>query len=162
RLELAELLRTEVDPVSDQHALAIMAEVYWWLEDFGAAKKLITFVIESLRQRGASAAFAFALIIRSDVGFRTGQWSSAYADAVEHLENAWQIAADHGLSHPGVVPFVADLVEARIRCGDARRAEELLAWLEERGDTMGLVYAAAAVHRCRGLLAHGVDEALSE
>ena len=238
RLELAELLRPEVDPVSDQHALAIMAEVYWWLEDFGAAKKLITFVVELLRQRGSSAALAFALTIRSDVGFRTGQWSSAYADAaealqwaeemqqlsmigyslvamgrieaargqrglceehidlslrrtgpsgtdsllvyqaaalglsamthgepdvaVEHLENAWQLAADHGLSHPGVVPFVADLVEAHIRCGDARRAEDLLAWLEERGDTMGLVYAAAAVRRCRGLLAHGVDEALSE
>ena len=27
---------------------------------------------------------------------------------------------------------------------------------------MGLVYAAAAAHRCRGLLADGVDEALSE
>ena len=237
-LELAELLRPDVDPVSEQHALAIMAEVYWWLEDFEAAKRLITSTVELLRQRGAPAALAFALTIRSDVGFRTGQWSSAYADAaealqwaeemqqlsmigysllamarieaargqrglceehvdlslrrtgpsgtdsllvhqaaalglsamthgepdvaVEHLENAWQLATSHGLGHPGVVPFLADLVEAHIRCGHAQRAEQLLEWLEERGDTMGLVYAAAAAHRCRGLLAHDVDEALSE
>ena len=236
--KLAELLRPDVDPVSEQHALAIMAEVYWWLEDFEAAKRLITSIIELLRQRGASAALAFALTIRSDVGFRTGQWSSAYADAVEalqwaeemqqlsmigyslvamarieaargqrglceehidlslrrtgpsgtdcllvyqaaalglsamthgepdvaveHLENAWQLATSHGLGHPGVVPFVADLVEAHIRCGHAERAEQLLDWLEDRGDTMGLVYAAAAAHRCRGLLAQGVEEALSE
>ena len=238
RLELAELLRPDVDPVSEQHALAIMAEVYWWLEDFEAAKRLITSIIELLRQRGASAALAFSLTIRGDVGFRTGQWSSAYADdaealqwaeemqqlsmigyslvamarieaargqrglceehidlslrrtgpsgtdsllvyqaaalglsamthgepdvAVEHLENAWQLATRFGLGHPGVVPFVADLVEAHIRCGHAERAEQLLEWLEDRGDAMGLVYAAAAAHRCRGLLAQGVDEALSE
>ena len=83
RLGLAELLRPDIDPVSEQHALAIMAEVYWWLEDFEAAKQLITSIVELLRQRGASAALAFALTIRDDVAFRTGQWSSAYADAVE-------------------------------------------------------------------------------
>ena len=33
RLKLAELLRPDVDPVSEQHALAVLAEVYWWLED---------------------------------------------------------------------------------------------------------------------------------
>jgi DNA-binding CsgD family transcriptional regulator len=238
RLELAELLRPDVDPVSEQHALAIMAEAYWWLEDFESAKQLITSTVEVLRQRGTSTALAFALIIRSDVGFRTGQWSSAYADAtealgraeemqqlgmigyslvtmarieaargqrgsaeehidlsvrragssgtdsllvyqaaalglsamthrqpevaVEHLENAWQLATGHGLGHPGVVPFPADLVEAHIRCGNARRATELLEWLQERGDKWGLVYAAAAAHRCRGLLACGIDEAISE
>ena len=68
RLELAELLRPDVDPVSEQHALAIMAEVYWWLEDFEAAKRLITSIIELLRQRGASAALAFALTIRERRG----------------------------------------------------------------------------------------------
>ena len=51
--KLAELLRPDVDPVSEQHALAIMAEVYWWLEDFEAARRLITSTIELLRQRGA-------------------------------------------------------------------------------------------------------------
>ena len=238
RLELAERLRPDADPVSEQHALAIMAQLHWWIEDFPAAKRLITSIIERLRQRGASAALAFALTIRSDVGFRTGHWSSAYADAVEalawademqqlsmigyslvtmarieaargqrglaeehadlsvqrtgssgtdcllvyqaavlglsalthgepeaaaeHLENAWQLATSQGLGHPGVVTFPADLVEAHIRCGHARRAEQLLEWLEERGDTMGLVYATAAAHRCRGLLARDVDEALTE
>jgi DNA-binding CsgD family transcriptional regulator len=238
RLELAEQLRADADPVSEQHALTIMAEVYWWLEDFGEAKRLITSTIELLRQRGASAALAFALTIRSDVGFRTGQWSSAYADAVEalqwaeemqqlsmigyslvamgrieaargqrglceehidlsvrrtgpsgtdsllvyqaaalglsamthgepnlaveHLENAWQLAAGYGLGHPGVVPFLADLIEAHVRCGHVRRAEQLLASLAERGDTMSLVYAVAAAHRCRGLLAHDAGDARSE
>jgi DNA-binding CsgD family transcriptional regulator len=238
RLKLAELLHTDVDPVSEQHALAVMAQAYWWLEDFETARRLITSTVELLRQRGAPAALAFALTTRSDVGFRTGQWSSAYADAVEalqwaeemqqlsmigyslvamarieaargqrglceehvdlalrrtgpsgtdsllvyqaaalglsamthgepdvaveHLENAWQLATGQGLGHPGVAPFAADLVEAHIRCGHAERAGHLLEWLQERGDTTGLVYAAAAAHRCRGLLAHDVEEALSE
>jgi DNA-binding CsgD family transcriptional regulator len=238
RLKLAELLRPDVDPVSEQHALAVLAGVYWWLEDFDAARQLITSTIELLRQRGASAALAFALTVRSDVGFRTGHWSSAYADAlealqwaeemqqlsmigysllamariegargqrglcedhaelslrragasgtdsllvyqaavhglsavthgepevaVEHLENAWQLANSHGLGHPGVVTFLADLVEAHIRCGHTERGEELLDWLEEFGGRTGLVYATAAAHRGRGLLAPGVDEALCE
>ena len=238
RVELAEPLRSAADPVADQHALVILAEVYWWLEEFEEAKQLITSTIELLRQRGASNALAFALTIRSDVGFRTGQWSSAYADAVEALQWAEEMqqrsmigyslvtmarieaargqrglceehvdqalrrtgppgtdsllvyhaatlglsamthgelniaaeqldcalhsAASRGLGHPGVVPFMADLIEAQIRCGQLSRAEQLLASLEERGDTMSLVYAAAAAHRCRGLLARGVDEALSE
>ena len=42
RLELAERLRPDVDPVSEQHALAIMAQLHWWIEDFPAAKRLIT------------------------------------------------------------------------------------------------------------------------
>jgi len=237
-LELAELLRPVVDPVSEQHALATMAQLYWWLEDFDSAKRLISSTIDLLRQRGASAALAFALTVRSEVGIRTGQWSSAYADAIEalqwaeelhqpgmigysltavarieaargqrglceehidlslqragssgidsllvhdaaalglsaithgdldtateHLESAWQLASSHGLGHPGVVPFIADLVEAHIRCGHVRRARQLLEWLEDRGDTMGLVYAMAAARRCRGLLAGDIDEALLE
>ena len=238
RLELAELLRPDVDPVSEQHALTVLAGLYWWLEDFDAARQLITSTIELLRQRGASAALAFALTIRSDVGFRTGHWSSAYADAlealqwaeelqqlsmigysllsmariegargqrglcedhaelslrragtsgtdsllvyqaavhglsavthgelesaVEHLESAWQLANSHGLGHPGVVPFLADLVEAHIRCGHTQRGKELLDWLEESGGRTGLLYATAAAHRGRGLLAPSIDEALCE
>jgi DNA-binding CsgD family transcriptional regulator len=238
RLKLAELLEPEADPVTEQQALAIKAEVHWWLEDFEAARRLTTTTIELLRHSGALAALALALTNRSDIGFRTGQWSSAYADAVEalqwaeemqqlsmigysllamarieaargqrglceehsdlalrrtgpsgtdcllvyqdaalglsalthgepdvaveHLENAWQLATSHGLGHPGVVPFVADLVEAHVRCDQAQRAEELLDWLGERGDSMGLVYATAGAHRCRGLLAHSVEGALSE
>jgi hypothetical protein len=177
-----------------------------------AAKQLITPIIELLRQRGASAALAFGLTIRGDVGFRTGQWSSAYADDAEALQWAEEmqqlsmigyslvamarieaargqrglceehidlslrrtgpsgtdsllvrfrergretqgepdVAVEHlrtrgssrpdAAPHPGVVPFVADLVEAYIRCGRHGRAVARMAGGPRRRD--GPVYAA--------------------
>lgn len=81
--------------------------------------------------------------------------------AVEHLEGAWLRAAEVGLGNPGAVPFVADLAEAHIRCGQPARALELIAWLDERARLSGLAYPAMGADRCRGLLASNPDEAVT-
>ena len=80
-------------------------------------------------------------------------------EAVEHLEQAWSAAVKGGMSAPTVVPFAGDLVEAHIRAGNAARAAEVLAWLDERAAGGDLIFPAAAAARCRGLLCDDLDPA---
>lgn len=82
--------------------------------------------------------------------------------AVEHLESAWEFAHAHGIGHPGISPFVPDLIEARLLCGHEQRARDLLGWLEERARSTGLSLPRAAAARCRGMLASDVEEAVTE
>jgi DNA-binding CsgD family transcriptional regulator len=79
--------------------------------------------------------------------------------AIEHLERAWDEGQREGLGTPNVVPFAGDLAEALARAGAAERAEQILAWLQERADTTGLLYPRAAAARARGILAPSVPEA---
>ena len=73
--------------------------------------------------------------------------------AIDHLECAWDAAQAAGLGNPNVVPFAGDLAEALARAGAAERAEQVLAWLQDRADATGLVYPRAAAERARGILA---------
>jgi DNA-binding CsgD family transcriptional regulator len=75
------------------------------------------------------------------------------ARAVEALEEAWRQAIALGVGHPNVVPFAADLAEALVRCGQRERALEVMAWLQERADTLRLSLPLAGLGRCRALLA---------
>jgi DNA-binding CsgD family transcriptional regulator len=79
--------------------------------------------------------------------------------AIDHLERAWDAAQAAGLGNPNVVPFAGDLAEALARAGAAERAEQVLAWLQERADATGLVYPRAAAARSRGILARDLAEA---
>ena len=79
--------------------------------------------------------------------------------AIDHLERAWDAAQAAGLGNPNVVPFAGDLAEALARAGAAERAEQVLAWLQDRADATGLVYPRAAAARARGILAHDPAEA---
>lgn len=79
--------------------------------------------------------------------------------AVEPLEAAWAHAVESGVRHPNVVPFAGDLAEAHARCGDRERAAQVVSWLAERAETLGLRAPLAAAWRCRGLLATDADTA---
>ena len=79
--------------------------------------------------------------------------------AIDHLERAWDAGQAAGLGNPNVVPFAGDLAEALARAGAAERAEQVLAWLQERADATGLVYPRAAAARARGILARDPAEA---
>jgi ATP/maltotriose-dependent transcriptional regulator MalT len=79
--------------------------------------------------------------------------------ATDHLERAWDAGQAEGLDNPNVVPFAGDLAEALARAGAAGRAEQVLAWLQERADATGLVYPRAAASRARGILAQDPAEA---
>ena len=81
------------------------------------------------------------------------------ATAIDHLERAWDAGQSAGLGNPNVVPFAGDLAEALARAGDAERAREVLAWLQERAAATGLVYPQAAAARAGGILARDPAEA---
>jgi DNA-binding CsgD family transcriptional regulator len=57
-----------------------------------------------------------------------------------------------GVAEPGVMPFVADEIEAQVACGRMAAAEDALTWLEERGHALGRASARAGAARGRGLL----------
>jgi DNA-binding CsgD family transcriptional regulator len=82
-----------------------------------------------------------------------------HAVARDHLEIAWDHATAFRLGNALVVPFVADLVEARMRCGDRVGAVKPMEWLRARALT-GSTYAAAAAERCCGLLADDAEDSL--
>jgi DNA-binding CsgD family transcriptional regulator len=79
--------------------------------------------------------------------------------AIDHLECAWDAGQTAGLGNPNVVPFAGDLAEALARAGAAKRAGQVLAWLQDRADATGLVYPQAAAERARGILANDPAEA---
>ncbi|MFF7264876.1 LuxR C-terminal-related transcriptional regulator [Streptomyces sp. NPDC008159] len=86
----------------------------------------------------------------------------AYGDheaAADQLEQTLSLAVEQGIGNPEVVPFAADLAEAHVRAGNAARAGEVVAWLEERARETGLASAEAAAARVRGLLAGTPEEA---
>ncbi|MBT1090307.1 AAA family ATPase [Streptomyces sp. Tu102] len=75
------------------------------------------------------------------------------------LERALTLGEEMELTNPELMPFLADLAEARVRTGDRDAAQLLGAWLERSARTTGLAWPAAAHARCRAVLAESPDEA---
>jgi DNA-binding CsgD family transcriptional regulator len=231
----AETLLPSADLVTEQQGAAFLAQGDIWIERYEQGRSRLCNVVDCGRRMGAPATLSLALGLSSELGWWTGRWASAYADATEslqwalemnqvgligyglsqlsrieaargerelceehvqqarrdveprgvgclavynaavlglcalscgelgvaidHLERAWDVARAEGLGNPNVVPFAGDLAEALARAGAAERAEEILAWLQERADATGLVYPRAAVARARGILARDPLEA---
>lgn len=85
--------------------------------------------------------------------------------ALPYLRRAWEELRSSGLEEPGMIVVPADLVEALVAVGDLSGAEEIVSWLEERGDTLDRALALAHAARGRGLIlaARGdIGSALSE
>ncbi len=68
------------------------------------------------------------------------------------LSSATSLADRIGLAEPAAWRFHANYIEVLISLGDLQRAEELLIWLERRGQATGRWWTLAAAARCRGLL----------
>ena len=69
-----------------------------------------------------------------------------------------------GVGEPAAIPFAADEVEALVAAGRVTGAEQVVEWLEERGQALDRASALAAAWRGRGLLAaaSGAQEAAIE
>ena len=232
----AQALLQSADLVAEQGAVFI-AQGDTWTERYEQGRVRLAAVVDTGRRMGAPAILSMALGLSSELGWWTGRWATAYADATEslqwaqevnqtalighglarlsrieaargdrerceehvqwarrdiepqgvgclavhnaaalglcalscgdlaaaidHLERAWAEAEAEGLGNPNVVPFAGDLAEAVARCGPAERAEQVLAWLQERADTTGLAYPYAAAARARGILAPDLAVALA-
>jgi tetratricopeptide (TPR) repeat protein len=57
-----------------------------------------------------------------------------------------------GVGEPAATPFVADAIEALVTTGDLDRAEGLVQWLQDRGETLRRPWTLAMAARSRALL----------
>ena len=223
------------DLAAEYQGAAVLAQADIWAERYEQSRLCLGAVVDMGRRVGAPAILSLALGLSRELGWWTGRWNSAYADATEalqwaeemnqvgligqalsqlsritaargdhercqehverarrdvephgvgclavcnpaalglcalsrgdlmtaidHLECAWDAAQAAGMGNPNVVPFAGDLAEALARAGAAERAEQVLAWLQDRADATGLVYPRAAAERARGILARDPVEA---
>jgi tetratricopeptide (TPR) repeat protein len=95
--------------------------------------------------------FTYVLTIRGLLALGREQW----AVARESLEQVQHMCQRQEMREPGLLRFHADLVEACVRIGDQRRAEQVLAELEEQAKVTGRRWARIAALRSRGMLAEG-------
>jgi DNA-binding CsgD family transcriptional regulator/lipopolysaccharide biosynthesis regulator YciM len=84
----AELLRAvEVEAMPWGFSRPI-GQVLVWLERYGEAREMLTRTLDTARARSALAALPFSLAGLSELDFRTGNWTAAYAGAAEAVRIA--------------------------------------------------------------------------
>jgi DNA-binding CsgD family transcriptional regulator len=95
------LTNVRPEPPDDAGLLATYAECQLWLEDIDAARSTVDAAVDRARAERNIGLLARALAVRSEVGYRTGQWVGAYADATESLQWAEEarqrVMVGHGL-----------------------------------------------------------------
>ena len=81
------------------------------------------------------------------------------AEADQHFGPVIAFLHEMGVVEPGVIPVMADAIEARIAIGDLDGARDLLVEFEEQGRASGRPWALATAARCEGLLLAARGEA---
>ena len=84
------------------------------------------------------------------------------SEAIGHLERATMIAERGGLAEHGLVPWMADLIEAYVRLGRTDSARDALVTLGFQVLDTDSAYPRAMHERCRGMLADDYDVAFLE
>jgi DNA-binding CsgD family transcriptional regulator len=143
---LARMLALAPNPAD---RLAMRAHVEACMGDVDAAQRDAQQAMEAsghggfiLGEIGALGALGFVdLSAKNPVG------------ANRNLERAWQLHQRWGIGEPAMFLFVADHVEGLIELGKLDQANEVLNWLEERGQALDRPWALTISARYRSLLA---------
>lgn len=87
------------NPLLRAQELLFAAMTWVWLERYDKAAALVDHVVSSARAASALGVLPYALAIESELGYRTGQWATAYASATEsvHLADETRQANSYGL-----------------------------------------------------------------
>jgi tetratricopeptide (TPR) repeat protein len=143
----AEALLQSADLAAEQQGAAFLAQGDIWTERYEQGRSRLGSVVDCGRRMGAPAILSLALGMSSELGWWTGQWASAYADATESLQWAEEMnqigLIGCGLSH------LSRIDAAR---GDRERCEEHVERarrdIEPQGVGCLAVYNAAALGLC--------------
>ena len=95
--------------------------------------------------------YMYVLAIRGLLALGREQWATAR----ENLEQLQRMCRRLEVREPGILRFQADLIEALVRLGDRKEAEQVLAELEQQATLTGRRWARIAWLRSRGMLAEG-------
>ncbi|HWT95695.1 MAG TPA: LuxR C-terminal-related transcriptional regulator, partial [Solirubrobacteraceae bacterium] len=106
-------------PPGVTEAIAGGAHTFMWLEDFDRSQKILDRLIEVARNEGALARLCYPLTIRSQLGYRRGHWSAAYADAVEAARASAETGQESNLSY--ALQMMAEIEAGLGKFADARQ-----------------------------------------
>jgi DNA-binding CsgD family transcriptional regulator len=128
------------------------------LEEYDKARALLDWLTDSARALSAPSLLVPALPLRADLGYRTGDWLAAYADAVEGFRLARE-------TNGNVLHALAYLTQIEAGRGLERECREHSAELILVGNRYGVGAALSYGHTFRGRVALGlglIDEAIVE
>jgi DNA-binding CsgD family transcriptional regulator len=84
---------------ADLHGAAFHAQSLGWAERYSEARNKLTILLDDARRLASPPILSFALAISAEIGWWSGQWTTAYADATEALQ--W--ATENG--QPGLLAY---------------------------------------------------------
>jgi DNA-binding CsgD family transcriptional regulator len=152
-LRSAAELPPSSDKTADLHGAAFHAQSLGWAERYSEARYQLTILLDAARRLGSPTTLSFALAISAEIGWWSGKWTMAYADATEALQWATENA------QPGLLAYALSMlsrIEAargeRDLCHD--RVNKAQHEVESRGVGCVPVYSNAAL----GLSALGAGE----
>jgi DNA-binding NarL/FixJ family response regulator/energy-coupling factor transporter ATP-binding protein EcfA2 len=155
----AEALLPTADLVAEQRGAAFLAQGDIWTECYEQGRQRLGAVVDCGRRTGAPAILSLALGLSGELGWWTGRWAAAYADAAESLQWAQE------MNQVGLIGYgLSQLSRFEAARGDRERCEEHVERacheVEPRGVGCLAVYNAAALGLCalsRGELAAAID-----
>ena len=71
---------------AELHGAAFHAQSLGWAERYSEAHYQLTILLDAARRLGSPTILSFGLSISAEIGWWSGQWTTAYADATEALE----------------------------------------------------------------------------
>lgn len=87
----AEALLQSTDIAAEQQSAAFVAQGDIWTERYEQSRLRLGAVVDTGRRMGAPAILSLALGLSGELGWWTGRWASAYADATEALQWAQEV-----------------------------------------------------------------------
>jgi DNA-binding CsgD family transcriptional regulator len=146
----------ELPPSSSEtaelHGAAFHAQSLGWAERYSEAGHQLANLLHAARRVGSPTILAFALAISAEIGWWTGQWATAYADATEALQ--W--ATENG--QPGLLAYGLSML-ARIEAarGERESCEARVDQLRREVEPQGV--GGVPIYSCSlGLAALGAGE----
>jgi ATP/maltotriose-dependent transcriptional regulator MalT len=100
--------------MAELQGAAFHAQSLGWAERYSEACYHLTTLLQAARRLASPPILAFALAISAEIGWWSGQWTTAYADATEALQ--W--ATENG--QPGLVGYALSML-ARIEAARGER-----------------------------------------
>ncbi|HET6510417.1 MAG TPA: AAA family ATPase [Baekduia sp.] len=144
-----------VDPTGPGHEiLSVAALCRLWMEDYEDAERLLVWLVDSARARGAAAPLAFPLAVLATVLLRRGSFAAAMALAQESQAQGEEAVG--GFVHSLAVTAVAFVAAHQ---GDARRCLEACEQARAIAERLELTSTLACVEQARGFLALGEGDA---
>jgi DNA-binding CsgD family transcriptional regulator len=113
-LHRAGELTPSSNKAAELHGAAFHAQSLGWAERYSEARNQLTILLDAARRVGSPTILAFALAISAEIGWWSGQWATAYADAIEALQWATENA------QPGLLAYGLSML-ARIEAARGER-----------------------------------------